>query len=582
MSVVTFPSRKTTRGKQERTEDLLAEVMLLGPLERKEVLWPDVTFYDKQEQIIRSVHENVETVVPAGNELGKDFVAGFIIPDFFISRHPCKIITTSVKDKHLDVLWGEINKFIRMCKVPLEGYILDINSEQIRKIVRGKLRHDCYIKKLVASPDTLESFQGHHVTPDPGQYFDPNAPLTLFVCDEASGVPDAYYRMVLPWAKRRLIFGNTWDCSNFFYRAVKGNPETGDPGGDLPRADGKGYVRKVIHVTVHDSPNVRWAEREVTLGKQPSGRVLIPGVKTWDKYQEELQLYDEHQRIVSHEADFYEGEQVRLFPKEWLDHAELVYMGTGSGCHPELVYRDTGVCKLCGRQHLSLQLGRHPDAMGVDTAYGGDNTAWARGDDRGLLYLLSLKTPDTSVIVPQTLGYMVEDGIDPKRVMFDYGGGGKSRVDDLRRQGYNVQAVMFGEAASPPVKPRGVVSTVPQRTDQAEERRAYVNRRAELYGRLSERLNPKHAQPYALPPELLNRLRPDGKASLRRQLEPLPKRYNERGQLFLPPKDKPRDDDENKETVRKLVGCSPDESDALALLLFATERKTVRTTVQIR
>jgi hypothetical protein len=46
------------------------------PLKLAAVLWPHVTFYREQKAIIESVWANDETFVPAGNKLGKDFVAG--------------------------------------------------------------------------------------------------------------------------------------------------------------------------------------------------------------------------------------------------------------------------------------------------------------------------------------------------------------------------------------------------------------------------------------------------------------------------------------------------------------------------
>jgi hypothetical protein len=40
------------------------------PLVFANLLWPEVEFYDKQKEIIYSVRDNIETVVPAGNMLG--------------------------------------------------------------------------------------------------------------------------------------------------------------------------------------------------------------------------------------------------------------------------------------------------------------------------------------------------------------------------------------------------------------------------------------------------------------------------------------------------------------------------------
>ena len=52
------------------------------------LLWPEVRFYDKQIEIIESVRDNDETFVPAGNMLGKDYVAAAVALWFFLTRHP--------------------------------------------------------------------------------------------------------------------------------------------------------------------------------------------------------------------------------------------------------------------------------------------------------------------------------------------------------------------------------------------------------------------------------------------------------------------------------------------------------------
>lgn len=43
---------------------------LRDPLKLAKALWPNVTFYKQQREIIYSVAENDETFVPAGNMLG--------------------------------------------------------------------------------------------------------------------------------------------------------------------------------------------------------------------------------------------------------------------------------------------------------------------------------------------------------------------------------------------------------------------------------------------------------------------------------------------------------------------------------
>lgn len=192
----------------------------MDPFEFKAKLWPDVTFYREQEEIIRSVQYNDETFVPAGNMLGKDFVAGFIVLWFFISHPVVRVVTTSVKDDHLRVLWGEIGRFIDTANHPLkleEGGLLIVNHRDIRKVRFGKMCKISYLRGMVSAKG--EGMAGHH------------APSTMLVVDEASGVDDEVYTQGDTWAgggnppggnrKRKLIFGNPNPCNNFFFKGVK-------------------------------------------------------------------------------------------------------------------------------------------------------------------------------------------------------------------------------------------------------------------------------------------------------------------------------------------------------------------------
>jgi hypothetical protein len=184
------------------------------PMRFKHALWPEVEFYDKQIDIIHSVRDDPETFVTAGNMLGKDFVAGFVILWYFLCHHPVKIITTSANEKHLATLWGEVDRFIRTAAVPLRmdrGGILKYNHLELYKFIKGELYKDSYVKGMVVSnPQEGEALAGHH------------SANTLFVCDEASGVDNVAYSMAQGWAKHMLIIGNPNACTNFFYHGVKG------------------------------------------------------------------------------------------------------------------------------------------------------------------------------------------------------------------------------------------------------------------------------------------------------------------------------------------------------------------------
>lgn len=192
--------------------------MLVHPddaLTLKELLWPEVEFYDKQVEIVDSVFRNRETYVPAGNKLGKDFIAGFIaLSAFLICKYQgvtCRIVTTSVAEKHLNVLWGEIGRFIGTASQPLMtqyGGPLVVNAFEIRRAEEMEQKKPYnYLAGMVY--DDPEKLAGHH------------ADWTLFVGDEASGLANKAYEMAQGWAHHMLLIGNPNSCANFFKTGVK-------------------------------------------------------------------------------------------------------------------------------------------------------------------------------------------------------------------------------------------------------------------------------------------------------------------------------------------------------------------------
>jgi hypothetical protein len=200
------------------------------PIKFGRIIWPDIMFYPKQEEVIWSVVENDETFVPAGNMLGKDFVAAFIALWFFLTRYPVRVVTTSADYAQLEsVLWGEVRRYIETAKYPLDhergGSIL-INHLHLRKVYKSKGRvvidPTSYMIGRVAAKG--EGMLGHHVEAQE-QDIEPDGsiyPRTLFICDEASGADDITYERADTWARRKLIIGNPYPCANFFFRGVKG------------------------------------------------------------------------------------------------------------------------------------------------------------------------------------------------------------------------------------------------------------------------------------------------------------------------------------------------------------------------
>jgi hypothetical protein len=206
----------------------------VDPMRLKEMLWPQVYFCGYQRDIIYSVADNDETFVVAGNMLGKDFTAAFCVLWFFLSRTPCRIVTTSADYSQLEaVLWGEMRRFIQTSKVPLEienGGPLLVNHLHLRKTIpasdpqariHGAKQRGvqvCGISYCIGRVAAKgEGMLGHHVA-ETGD----GTPRTMFVADEASGVDDVSYDRADTWAKRKLIIGNPYPCNSFFKRGIQG------------------------------------------------------------------------------------------------------------------------------------------------------------------------------------------------------------------------------------------------------------------------------------------------------------------------------------------------------------------------
>lgn len=498
--------------------------------------WPDLHLYDKQIEILYSLRDNDETVVRAGNGLGKDFIAGLATLWFFGSRTPARVVTTSVDGSQLDhVLWGEIRRFIQTANNTLPFLV---NHQLIRQVVGGKVVPLCEVAARVARKG--EGLLGRHLPRD--------IPRTLVVFDEASGNEDTSYDSTVTWSHRRLVIGNPFPCTNFFRRACRE--------GDIESPQKGRYYRKVMRITCEDSPNVRrgrflkrkypkksWAEIEQLVQKPKGKWSPIPGLISIEEVEKRRKLMPKILQTISLDAEFYEGAENLLYPPDWMAKAGRIAKD------------------LKGRR-------RTAQTMGVDCAEGGDNTSWTIVDKFGVIYQKSIKTEDTADIPGITAALIREYNLEPGNVLFDAGGGGKQIVQAMRRQDSkwnDVRIVPFGGAASDPSQFKRMRTSL-QKEQAAETRFIYVNRRAEMYGLLRELMHPEYSEHGFGIPEEYDRLW--------WQLSQMPYLLTDEGRMYLPPKNKKPNS--NVETIKEIVGCSPDEADSLVLAVYGLFSKGTR------
>lgn len=295
------------------------------------------------------------------------------------------------------------------------------------------------------------------------------------------------------------------------------------------------YYRKVLKIKATDSPNVKYALAERAKGLPISNRVLIKGVLTWEEYCKRRATWDRIRQTIGLDAEFYEGAEVLLYPPDWLDRA--------------------------GQIADSLQgTYRVAKAAGCDPGEASAETAFVAVDEFGIIELQSQIIPDSMVIADKYVQFLQRHKIPESRATIDRGGGGFQLASAMRRMGYDIRTVAFGEAISLPPK---VGSYLPRhRKLLAEQKYAYTNRRAQMYGDLHVLLDPSlNPDGYGIPKELLE---------LRRQMAPIPKIYDAEERLILPPKHrKPGVEHSTIKPLEEIIGCSPDQLDAFVLAVHA-------------
>ncbi len=264
-----------------------------------------------------------------------------------------------------------------------------------------------------------------------------------------------------------------------------------------------------------------------------------------------LAVWDEIQQEVCLHARFYKGDKVRLYPDEWLDKSHEIY-----------------------NYNLHNLTQRKAKVLTVDGGEGWSNTCWTIIDEHGILKWVLKKTPDTSIIPDETIRLGNLFGIPSSMWCFDRGGGGKQYADKLRKSGYKVKTIFFGDPATDPNRFYRQKKTRQKKESINETTTVYKNRRAEMYGILrSHYLDPMNhthgidgnyiSGGFGIPKKY---------TELREELAIMPLLYDSEGRMYLPPKNKKSEKDKDT-TITEMLGRSPDSADSLVMGTFLLHRK---------
>lgn len=544
---------------------------LRDPIKFGKAFWPGVHFFPKQRDMIMAVRESKATYVVAGNELGKDFTAGFICATFFIAPwlyypaeyvaevearklpnwnpHDRRIVCTSAAEKHLNVLFAEICRFLYRSKYPLIGTEVSLLSLEIRlkneEALAGK-NIGSYLRGLVwDGSGEGESLSGHH------------AAYTLAVGDESSALSWKVFNQFRRWADRELFFGNPNPTENPFRKEYEKGDLLAPAGSDPP------WHRRTMKIMATDCPNVQRGLLMKARGLVPDGKEEVPGALSWANYQFNLATYNKQQVTEGLLAEWYTGAELMLFPPEVRAFAVERHRNLGNRLRRAL-------------------------AIGVDPAEGGDRTAWCAVDEFGIIEIISKQTPNTAVIPGETIAFMRKHGMMNRAeyVCFDRACG-KAHADIMRGMGHRVRTIHFGAGIS--MEPKRAKRFFPEKLEQKEDRDVYKNRRAEMYIELSQMFAPKRdpdgkiiagsSSGFAMPPASMG----DAYERLNHQLSKMPRLTDEEGKFWMLPKNAPPKsaNPEDVDTLVKRIGHSPDEADALALAVWSMNHRPLIATAGV-
>jgi hypothetical protein len=196
----------------------------------------------EQSDILRSIANNSMVSVRSGHGTGKSAVEAWAVIWFMATRSFPKIPCTAPTQHQLfDILWAEINKWIRNSP----GLKKDFTWTKEKIYMKGYPEEWFAVARTATKPDALQGFHAENV---------------LYIIDEASGVNDAIFEPVLgalsTEGAKLLMCGNPTQLSGFFYESHNRNRasyKTFHIDGRQSERVSKEFVQTIINMYGEDS-----------------------------------------------------------------------------------------------------------------------------------------------------------------------------------------------------------------------------------------------------------------------------------------------------------------------------------------
>jgi len=204
----------------------------LHPLDWLAIFLPKVRLWAKQQEIMEAVAHHDAVSVRSGHGVGKSFVVACIVLWYLFSHPFSKIVSTApTLEQSKTILWDEIRTLHKELSKKMEYCGELYEAPPGLKIEPGWWA-------VARNPKDSHSFLGAHKE------------HLLVIFDEASGISraifDAASGLTTGQKNKQLIIGNPLEPGSYFHETHTG---------DVP-----GFHR--IHISVYDSPNIRWSAKK--------------------------------------------------------------------------------------------------------------------------------------------------------------------------------------------------------------------------------------------------------------------------------------------------------------------------------
>jgi len=163
--------------------------------------------YQWQKDALRAIGKNDRVSIASGHGVGKTAFQSWLVLWWLCTHYPCKVaVTANTAHQLSDVLWTEIDKWAR--SLP-EGFksLLEFKSDKIS--LKGA--SDSFAVARTSRRENPEALQGFH------------SENMLFVCEEASGIPDVVFQVgegaMSTAGAKTVMCGNPTRSEGFFYES---------------------------------------------------------------------------------------------------------------------------------------------------------------------------------------------------------------------------------------------------------------------------------------------------------------------------------------------------------------------------